>query len=132
MKATPTLLDIWFCDDVREEKSGRYSLMGLYPSRVVNLQQLPTMLNQFNIIMRFDGIQADSGLLGVKIIAPDGQESRPIQGRELTPLTTSGEALFILCAAPLQISHEGKHVIKIKIGDNANFQDYFNVVKTSK
>jgi Family of unknown function (DUF6941) len=131
MTATPTLIDIWFCDDVREEKNGRYSLMGLYPSRNINTQQLPTMMSQFNIIMRFNGVQEDSGKLVVSISAPDEQESRPIQGRALRPLTASGEALFILCASPLQLSREGKHTIKIKLGESIMFQDYFNVVKTA-
>jgi hypothetical protein len=87
--------------------------------------------------MRFNGVQKGSGKRVVSISAPDEQESRPIQGKTLRPLTASGETLLILCASPLQLSREGKHTIKITLGDNdsgesVNFQDYFNVVKTAK
>lgn len=128
---TPTLVDICFCDDVREEKNGRYSLMGIYPSRNLHVQQLPTVLNQLNLVMRFTGIPADyAPFLQVKISAPDGQESRPVQGKILIPTSAEGETLFILCASPLQLSQEGKHAIQINIDEQINDDAYLVVVKT--
>ncbi len=131
MTTTPAVIDIIFCDDVREEKSGRYSLMGVYPTKDISVQQLPTIINQLNFIIRFTGIPADyPPFLQVKITAPDGLDSRPIQGQTLTPTSTEGETLFILCASPLQLSQEGKHTIQIKIDDDVSQHVSFNVIKT--
>ncbi|MBQ0725704.1 MAG: hypothetical protein KBT51_09955 [Cycloclasticus sp.] len=131
MTTTPTLIDIIFCDDVREEKNGRYSLMGVYPTKEISVQQLPTIINQLNLVMRFTGIPADyAPFLQVKITAPDGQDSRPVQGQILTPTSAEGETLFILCASPLQLSQEGRHMIQIKIDDDGSQDAYFNVIKT--
>ena len=127
--STAELIDILFCEDVREEKSGRYSLMGVYPTKEIHVLQLPTIISQFNIVLRFIGIQADTADLQVKFTAPDGQDSRPVQAQKLTSTTPDGESLFIICIAPIHLSLEGKHSILIKVGDDINDQTYFNVIK---
>lgn len=128
MPPKPELLDILICDDVRREQDERFSFMGVYPGLEIQTKQLPTVFSQLAFVMRFRRIPPQGAELHVKIVAPDDQDGRPVQGVLMKPMTEAGEATFVVMAAPLQVTKLGEHTIKIRIGDKL-FERKLNVVQ---
>ncbi|WP_019628343.1 hypothetical protein [Thioalkalivibrio sp. AKL10] len=111
----PSLDDLLICDDVRREDDGRLSLMGVHTGATVVVHQLPTIISQLSFVLRFSGLERELELSS-RIKAPDGHEAHPAPGRKLAPQTQAGEALYVLQAAPIQISVAGWHELHIKLG----------------
>ncbi|WP_018951059.1 hypothetical protein [Thioalkalivibrio sp. AKL12] len=110
---TPRLGDLLICDDVRLEADGRYSLMGVYPGSVVTVHQLPTIISQLAFCFRFSGVTPTTKADFV-FRSPDGHEARPISANPLQAPPETEEAIYIVHAAPLQVSQPGEHRIFIK------------------
>ncbi|RCX30350.1 DUF6941 family protein [Thioalbus denitrificans] len=124
------LVDVLLCDDVRRETDGRFSLMGIHPGRAIATAQLPTVLSQLAFVLRFRGSLPEDDTLHVSIEAPDEHQTRSVQGRPLPGAGTGGETLFVILAAPLQISMEGNYTLEGLIGDYA-FAREFTVSRTA-
>jgi len=122
------IVDVLICDDVRHEADDKYSLIGVNPSMRISTDQLPTMLNQLCFVIRLMGIK-DGDTLHFRIEAPDGLRTNPVQGASITPIS-DGQALFFVQASPVQLSHTGTHIIRLKI-DDLVFKRTFEVIQPS-
>ncbi|MGM0517778.1 MAG: DUF6941 family protein [Pseudomonadota bacterium] len=111
----PTLVDFLICDDIRQEADGRFSLMGVYPSSTISAPQLPTIVPQMALVFRLRGL-TEPRSIDLTIEAPDGHQTRTAPLRNLTPSTKTGEALFFVQAAPIQLSIPGDHEVRLRLG----------------
>ena len=72
----PKLEVIQLCDDIREEKSGKISLMGIYDGHLV-VQQVPTVMTKICFHAQFSRMVGEYKMK-VSIIYPDGEKERVI------------------------------------------------------
>jgi hypothetical protein len=116
-----------FCDDIREEKSGKHTLVGIYPDGV--RLSLPTVIPKLAIYVRMH-IRPDFDLRSISMTlrGPDGAETvighaDPAQFKaQQAKIDPSNPAAYIglimqAIASPLAVNTAGKFALVAKIND---------------
>jgi hypothetical protein len=74
MKA-PWNIFVLFCEDIREEKSGQHSLVGILPDNL-SVPHLPGVIPKLGVYARCHvDPEADVGSISLKLRFPDGEET---------------------------------------------------------
>ena len=117
-----------FCEDVREEKSGQVSIIGVLSDNV-KVPNMPVMVPKMGLYIRihFDP-SADPGTVKVKLAMPDSTEmdleqfedqvvsdARQKSLRQASPLT--GLIVFGVIS-PLQVKAYGSMRLEVDVGAN--------------
>lgn len=64
------------CDDIREEKSNKLIIVGLYANRII-LGSIPGLIPKLSIRICFDRSRPSAGRFDLFIVKPDGGEMGP-------------------------------------------------------
>lgn len=120
-----------FCEDIREEKSGQITLIGILPD-AINVPSMPGMLAKLCLYVRIHISPADTDLerVAARIIMPDGNElvaseidkERIASGRDKAVASGNPILGFILrfSATPLPIASPGRLLAEVTIGQQTS------------
>lgn len=129
-----------FCEDVREEKAGSDTILGVFPDNI-NVSAIPGMLPRMGIYVRVHiDPEPDPGAISIRLQFPDGAE---------TPLTTLDPALVLksrndarnsghpiagliskTVATPFPLPQAGRILVWVKVGDTDYLAAALNVQQT--
>lgn len=116
-----------FCEDIREEKSGQNTLVGVLPD-AINIAGAPAMLAKLCVYVRIhiSPADADPGPISARIIMPDGTELVANEVEKEKIVTAREKAIaggnpilgFILrfSATPLPVATPGRILAEVTIG----------------
>lgn len=115
-----------FLDDIREEVSGKLSLIGLYGLDLVLGVKPPVMIPKFCILNRIVGGEGQA-IFRFSFKDPDGKEllSKPqLLKLDLKP-DTIGNLNLVL--SPFPVSRAGKYKFTLFLGDEEFYTDFFEI-----
>lgn len=113
MTKKPKLIDWILCDDVRQEASGKTTIVGIYGTDVI-VPMTPMVLPQLCIITKWDISSGVFKEIVFRLELPDGNQLGPIAAK--APHHIKGERLSMhLSLIPFQIQLLGTYKIFLKI-----------------
>jgi len=116
MTKKPKLIDWILCDDVRQEASGKTTIVGIYGSDVI-VPMIPMVLPQLCIITKWDMSSGVFKEVGFRLEMPNGTQLGPVKAK--APLSVKGKRLSMhLAFIPIQIQVVGTYKLHIKIDDD--------------
>jgi len=116
MTKKPKLIDWILCDDVRQEASGKTTIIGIYGADVI-VPMTPMVLPQLCIITKWDTSSAIFKEIEFRLEMPDGNQMGPVKAK--APHNVKGERLSMhLAFIPFQIQVIGTYRLHIKIDDD--------------
>lgn len=108
-----------FVDDIREEKNGKISLMGLYGKDILldPIQPLPVLFPKFCIFIRYCGGDGEFVVKG-SLKDPDGEEV--IKDSDNMKIKTQKEQVgnIIIILSPFVIKKEGEYKFSLSLDNN--------------
>jgi len=111
----PDLQSSLLCDDVRQERNGKFMLIGLFEGLVVN--QLPGMFPKICVVNRWCSGQGDF-TQRTRIVSDDGRnrvcEGQPIPIKLESDLQTSTSVEVFM---HLQFQSEGNYWVEVLLND---------------
>ncbi|MBZ0221358.1 MAG: hypothetical protein K8I01_13120 [Candidatus Methylomirabilis sp.] len=113
-------------DDIREERGGKFSLIGLYTQDII-VEALPAMMSKLCLFTRMKG---GEGTFSVKfsIKDPNGDELLS----RFTPFNMTareGYSHVNFMVSPFGINHEGRYDLKMYLDDELFYEMSFFVKK---
>lgn len=115
MSKKSKLIDWILCDDVRQEASGKTTIIGIYGVDVI-VHRTPLVLPQLCIITKWDISNGIFKEIVFRLEQPDGSQLGPIAAK--APHNIAGEKLMMhLAFIPFQIQIVGTYKIFLKIDD---------------
>lgn len=120
-----------FCEDIREEKSGQFTLVGLLPDSI-NVPSVPGMLPKLCLYVRvhINPPEADPGPISARILMPDGSELvrndvKPdsvnnARERAVAKGTPVVGIILRFTAMPLPVATEGRILAEVTIGQRTS------------
>lgn len=113
----PKLIDWIICDDVRQEASGKTTIIGIYGADVI-VPMTPMILPQLCIITKWDISTGIFKEIIFRLEQPDGSQLGPITVK--APHKIKGNRLTMhLAFIPFQIQIVGTYNIFMKIDDES-------------
>lgn len=113
MTKKPKLIDWIICDDVRQEITGKTTIIGIYGADII-VPQTPMVLPQLCIITKWDIKSGIFKEIVFRLELPDGSQLGPITAK--APHNIKGERLMMhLAFIPFQIQIAGTYKIFLKI-----------------
>jgi hypothetical protein len=120
-----------FCDDIRPELGGKYSIMGVYQVDMILMTPPPFVAPKFGILVKyFETLESRDGDLSLKIYMPGDQKdaptiTMPVPRAEIGPsppdLDADQERIFAatipVVLAPFVIAKEGFIKVRMSRGD---------------
>lgn len=101
---------VLICDDIREEKSNKLLLIGLYANRIL-LDSIPGMLPKLCLRICFDLSAPHAEKFDIVIRRPDNVEIGPFTVRLPPPFDEYREAAINLNIVPFPLEHEGTYEV---------------------
>jgi hypothetical protein len=130
-----------FCDDIREEKAGTVSIIGIYPDNI-NVPQVPIMLPKCGIYARYNLPVGDTPpkTIALRLVYADGSET-PLtvfnaetieRARVESQAKGAGKVGLISTAilAPFPIKKEGRINVIVKIDNEESICGTLNIQVT--
>jgi hypothetical protein len=115
MASKVKFIDMFLCDDVRQEISGKTTLVGVYGSDVI-VPAIPIMLPQMFIITKWDITDGIFREVTFRIGYPNGNQIGPLKA--VAPDTVIGSRLTMnLALIPFQIQTAGVHKVYMAIDE---------------
>lgn len=114
-KSGPIVRYALICDDVREEKSGKETLVGVYNEKII-VKSLPTLLPKLCFRIRITQIRRPLDI-ALSLRAPEGGDS--ITGlKAIIPTSTeeSSEHNLTLVMSPFVLKAEGEYSLIVEHG----------------
>lgn len=117
-----------FCEDIREERSGQDTIIGVLPDRI-NITSVPGMLPKLCLYLRvhISPPEAEVGPISARIIMPDGkvlienkmEHEKIAQSKSRAAKDGNPYIGLILkfVITPLPISQAGRILAEVEIGD---------------
>jgi hypothetical protein len=97
-------ISIIICDDVRDEKGGKRSLMGIYGETLI-VQEMPKLLPQLHVVFIVEEIKGPFSKIKLEIKMPD---AKPAIMEFKAPVLENGKNFQIsLGIVPFKIEKEG-------------------------
>lgn len=126
----PDLQSALLCDDVRQEKSGKFILIGLFDS--LGAPQFPFRQPRLFIVSRWCSGEGEF-LQRTRIVAPDLQtvvaESRPIPVRLADPEASATNVELFM---NVEFATPGTHWIEVLLGDDLKIRFPLRVLKVRR
>jgi len=115
MTRKPKLIDWIICDDVRQEASGKTTIVGIYGADVI-VPMTPMVLPQLCIITKWDVSSGTFKDIVFRLEMPAGNQMGPVKAK--APQSVKGSRLSMhLALIPFQIQTVGTYKLHIKIDD---------------
>lgn len=130
MAEGPRLIDWMMCDDVRQELSGKISIMGIYDGEI-SVYSVPLMLPQLWFVLKWDISEGGFNDMIMRIELPDGKTLGSFNAKS-QPTLTHKQVLLYLALFPFQVSAAGDYKLFVKIDDGQEFEMGKFVVKLAE
>lgn len=126
----PDLQSSILCDDVRQERNGKFILIGLFDA--IAAPQLPVRYPRLFMVTRWCSGQGDF-IQRTRILGPD-QSSVVLEGKDIPVRLTSGEATATNVEVFVNVAFEkeGTHWIEILLDDDLKLRYPLRVSKAAK
>lgn len=119
-----------FCDDIRVEIGGKFTLVGVYGTAMLVAGEPPYQIPKFGIyVTYFEAVHGDGSPLTIEIYVPGEAANKPTHSfdlpsppEEMEPALAFGEeqqigAQIPIVLAPFQMPAEGTLEVKMRRGD---------------
>ena len=103
------------CDDIREEKSNKFSLMGIYGKDIV-FNKLPALLPKLCLAILLEEVQTDLGRCEVTLSLPALDPS--ILEIEVEPERVGSSCSFFAVFIPFRVKEPGSAKFEVRFGNN--------------
>jgi hypothetical protein len=127
MAENPRLIDLIICDDVRQEVSGKISIMGIYADEIV-VPLVPTLLPQIWFVMKWDVSEGGFNDVVLRIELPDGKPLGAFPAKAPQNINNK-QFLMYLALFPFQIQIAGDYKIFLKVDEGQEVEMGKFVVK---
>lgn len=108
-KTLPTAKYTLLCDDIREEKSNKAILVGLYSSKIICHDPLPALLPKLCLRICFDVSRPYQEGFNLLIRKPNKSMMGPFQVKVLPDQDQSGESFLNITMSPFAAETEGAY-----------------------
>lgn len=108
-KNLPTAKYTLLCDDIREERSNKAILIGLYSSKIIFHDPLPALLPKLCLRICFDVSRPYQDGFNLLIRKPNKSVMGPFQVNVLPDLDQSGESFLNITMSPFAAETEGPY-----------------------
>ena len=104
------------CDDIREEKNNKFSLMGMYGKEII-FNKLPAILPKFCILILLEEVREKFDKIGITMKLP---KTKPqVFNRSIPPnISLKSDFNFILCISPFKVDEKGDAIFEVRIGES--------------
>ncbi|MCB1782380.1 MAG: hypothetical protein KDI13_00140 [Alphaproteobacteria bacterium] len=125
-----------FCDDIREEKNGKITLVGVYHNDII-VPEIPAFLPKFYIMVNIVSAEREKQILPLKIeygddIIADGDVVVEFQKNKFHENIETNETHISLIFSPFPITKEDFLKVKIKIENEWTIAGQIFVQKNSE
>ena len=104
------------CDDIREEKNNKFSLMGMYGKEII-FNKLPALLPKLCIIIMIEEIREKFDKIEITLKLPKAKQQ--VFNRQVpSNIRLKSDFNFILCISPFKVDDSGEAKFDIRIGDS--------------
>ena len=109
-----TLNSMILCDDVRQEVSGKETLVGVYSSTIV-VAAIPASLK--SLFFRISVTISDATMNQVRfsVTGPDGNKVSELSGSP-PPFKSNGEASLVFEHSPMNLPFSGRYKVELALG----------------
>jgi hypothetical protein len=103
-------INVIICDDVREEKGGKRSFMGVYGENII-VRQMPKILPQLHVIFLIEEVIKPFSNIKLEVEMPEGKPS--IMNFDVPALEVGKNWQISLGIIPVKIEKEGDWTFKV-------------------
>jgi Family of unknown function (DUF6941) len=130
-KAMPKAKYTLLCDDIREEKNNKVTLVGLYSLKVIFNSALPALLPKLCIRICFDVSKPYIDEFNLLIRKPTQSNIGPFQVKVLPPSDESGESFLNITFSPFPADSVGPYELIAEHGEKEEMIHRFIVETTA-
>jgi hypothetical protein len=104
------------CDDIREEKNNKFSLMGIYGKEIV-FNKLPALLPKLCIIIMLEEVREKFAKIEITMKLP---KTKPQVFNRQVPsnVALKSDFNFIFCLSPFKVEETGEAIFEVRIGES--------------
>ena len=104
------------CDDIREEKNNKFSLMGMYGKEII-FNKLPAVLPKLCILILIEEVREKFTKIEITMKLP---KTKPqVFNRQVPPnIKLKSDFNFILCMSPFKVEKTGEAIFEVRIGES--------------
>lgn len=104
------------CDDIREEKNNKFSLMGIYGKEII-FNKLPALLPKLCIIIMIEEVREKFAKIEITMKLP---KTKPqVFNRQVPPnIALKSDFNFIFCLSPFKVEETGEAIFEVRIGES--------------
>jgi hypothetical protein len=113
MSENPKLIDWMICDDVRQEASGKISVMGIFADDIV-VYSVPMVIPQLWFVTKWDISEGGFTEISLRIELPDGKPMGPFHAQAPQNLNNKRFMLY-LALFPFQIQSTGDYKLYLTV-----------------
>ena len=104
------------CDDIREEKNNKFSLMGMYGKEII-FNKLPALLPKLCLFIMLEEVGEKFANIEITMKLP--KEKPHVFNREIPPnIPLKSDFHFIFLISPFKVDSAGEATFEIRIGDS--------------
>ena len=104
------------CDDIREEKNNKFSLMGMYGKEII-FNKLPALLPKLCILILIEEVREKFAKIEITMKLP---KTKPqVFNRQVPPnIGLKSDFNFIFCLSPFKVEETGEAIFEVRIGES--------------
>jgi hypothetical protein len=104
------------CDDIREEKNNKFSLMGMYGKEII-FNKLPAVLPKLCILILIEEVREKFTKIEITMKLP---KTKPqVFNRQVPPnIALKSDFNFIFCLSPFKVEETGEAIFEVRIGES--------------
>jgi len=104
------------CDDIREEKNNKFSLMGMYGKEII-FNKLPALLPKLCFLITLEEIREKFSKIEITMKLP---KTKPqVFNRQIPPnISLKSDFNFIFCISPFKVEETGEAIFEVRIGES--------------
>jgi hypothetical protein len=106
--------NVAFCEDVRQEVGGKYTLLGVFAPEL-SVREIPATMS---LAIWISGTPSQPGLFTADFRALDVDKNSVISGKMEGEFSSSGKSSVVIGPMPLPIQKEGEYTFEWKFADN--------------
>ena len=105
------------CEQVREEKKGSASLIGVMPTNgEIIAREIPFIIPTLSVFICYS-VEKQSALLNIAVTEPGGEIAARVRNKEIKVRNPNGRNYYYTTLSPLLISKRGEYRISVTLED---------------
>lgn len=126
----PKVIDVVFCDDIRQEVGGKVTLVGVYATDII-VTRIPFVLPKFCVRAKLDFPSKAKHSAQMELILPDQRKLGPVTinvpKRDIPAQGMIAQLVF----SPLEISDQGLLTVRIRFDEQGHVEERTIEVKVA-